>query len=188
MGLPASLSLMLQQLHWIMFPPILILPPAGEMHSLMPCCKRFFFKRILQLISGALAVKLVSGGCHSTLVMINQLVMAWCCQATGHCQRWCWPRSMSTDTRPQLFNWHTIGWSLLIWPEVLTHWGWVMHICIGKLTIIGSDNGLSPGQCQAIIWTNAGILLIWPLGTKFSEILIKIHIFSFKKMHWNMSS
>ena len=41
----------------------------------------------------------------------------------------------------------------------LTHWGRVMHIC--KLTITGSDNGLSPGQHQAIIWTNAGILLIW---------------------------
>ena len=46
----------------------------------------------------------------------------------------------------------------------LTHWGRETHICIGKLTIIGSDNGLSPGRRQAIIWTNAGILLIGPLG------------------------
>ena len=53
----------------------------------------------------------------------------------------------------------------------LTHWGRVMHPCVGKLTIIGSDNGLSPGRPQAIIWTNAGILLIGPLGTNFSEIL-----------------
>ena len=52
-------------------------------------------------------------------------------------------------------------------------------ICISKLTIIGSDDGLLPGQHQAIIWTNAGILLIGPLGTDFSEILIKIYIFSF---------
>ena len=51
-----------------------------------------------------------------------------------------------------------------------THWGQVTHICIAKLTIIGSDNGLSPGQHQAIISTNAGILLIGPLGTNFSEI------------------
>ena len=29
------------------------------------------------------------------------------------------------------------------------------------LTIIRSDNGLSPSRHQAIIWTNAGILLIW---------------------------
>ena len=55
----------------------------------------------------------------------------------------------------------------------LTHWGWVMHICICNLTIIGSDNGLSPGRCPAIIWTNAGILSIKPLGTNFSEILFE---------------
>ena len=39
-------------------------------------------------------------------------------------------------------------------PENLAHWGGVMHICVSKLTIIGSDNGLSPGRHQAIIWTN----------------------------------
>ena len=70
----------------------------------------------------------------------------------------------------------------------LTHWGRVTHICVNKLTIIGSYNGLSPGRRQAIIWTNAGILLIGPLGTNFNEILIKIHTFSFKKMHLKMSS
>ena len=71
---------------------------------------------------------------------------------------------------------------------VLTHCGRVTHICVGKLTIIGSDNGLSPGRRQAIIWTNAGILLIRPLRTNFSEILSEIHSFSFKKMHLKMSS
>ena len=70
----------------------------------------------------------------------------------------------------------------------LTHWGRVTHICVGNLAIIGSDNGLSPGRRQAIIWTNAGILLIGPLGTNFSEILIGIQTFSFKKMHLKMSS
>ena len=59
----------------------------------------------------------------------------------------------------------------------LTHRGRVMHICIGNLTIIGSNNGLSPSRRQAITWTNAGILLIWPLGTNFTEILSKIHTF-----------
>ena len=39
----------------------------------------------------------------------------------------------------------------------LTHWGRVMHICVGKLTTIGSDNGLLPVWRQAIIWTIAGI-------------------------------
>ena len=48
--------------------------------------------------------------------------------------------------------------------------------------MIGSDNGLPPVRRQAIIWTNAGILLIGPLGTNFSEILIGIQTFPFKKI------
>ena len=70
----------------------------------------------------------------------------------------------------------------------LTHWGRVTHICVSKLTIIGSDNGLSPGRRQAIIYTNAGILLIRTSGTNFGEILSEIHTFSFKKIHLQMSS
>ena len=70
----------------------------------------------------------------------------------------------------------------------LTHWGRVTHICVTKLIIIASDNGLSPGRCQAIIWTNAGILFIGHLRTNFSEIVIGIHTFSLKKIHWNVSS
>ena len=61
-------------------------------------------------------------------------------------------------------------------------------MCVSKRTIIGSDNGLSLGRRQAVIWTNDGIFLIGPLGTNFSEILIEIHKFSFKKMHLRMSS
>ena len=61
------------------------------------------------------------------------------------------------------------GWFFL----VLTHWGWVTHICVSNLTITGSINGLSPGQRQAI---------------NFSEILIEIHTFSFKRMHLKKSS
>ena len=52
---------------------------------------------------------------------------------------------------------------------------------------IGSDNGLSPGRRQAIIWTNAGILLIGPSRTNFSEILIANLIFSSKKTYLKMS-
>ena len=72
--------------------------------------------------------------------------------------------------------------------NMLTHWGRVTHICVSKPTIIGSDNGLSPDRRQAIIWTIAGILLIGPLGTNFSEIFIGIQRFPFKKMHLKMSS
>ena len=71
---------------------------------------------------------------------------------------------------------------------LLNHWGPRTHICVGKLTTIGSDNGLSPGWGPAIIWTTAGILLIWPLGTDFSEILIKILTVLFKKMRFKWSS
>ena len=70
----------------------------------------------------------------------------------------------------------------------LTHWGRVTHICVSDLTSIGSDNGLSPGRRQAIIRTNAGILLIRPLGTNFSEFLVEILMFSFKKMRLKVSS
>ena len=70
----------------------------------------------------------------------------------------------------------------------LTHWGRVTHICVSKLTLFGSDNGLSPDRCQAIIWTNAGLLLIGPLGTNLSEILIEILTFSFQKMHLKVLS
>ena len=69
----------------------------------------------------------------------------------------------------------------------LIHWDRVTPICVGKLTIIGSDNGLEPSRRQAIIWTSAGILLIGPLGTYFSEILIEIYI-SFKEMHLKLPS
>ena len=85
---------------------------------------------------------------------------------------------MSSATNPQFYS----------CVNVLTHWGRVTHICASKLSILGSNNGLSPGRCQAIIWTNAGMLLIWPFGTNISEILIEIHTFSFNKMYLKMSS
>ena len=45
-----------------------------------------------------------------------------------------------------------------------------------------------PGRCQAFFWINVEILLIRPLRTNFSGILIEIHTFSLKKMHLKMSS
>ena len=80
--------------------------------------------------------------------------------------------------------WYELG----VYELYLTHWGRVTHICVSKLTNIGSDNGLSAGRRQAIIWTNAGILLFGPLGTNFSENLIGIKTFSFRKMPLKMSS
>ena len=73
---------------------------------------------------------------------------------------------------------------LILWVDISTHWGQVTHKCVVNLTLIGSDNG----QRQAITWTNVGILLIEPQGTNFSEMIIEIHILSFKKIHLKMSS
>ena len=103
-------------------------------------------------------------------------------------------------TRLETFKFWDLMWLILeIWWQssfsiiekrnpMLNHGGRVTHICVSKVTIIGSDNGLWPGRRQAIIWTNAGILLIGPLGTKLREILSEIYIFSLKKMHLKMSS
>ena len=63
-----------------------------------------------------------------------------------------------------------------------------MLIWVGKLIIIGSDNGLSPDRRQAIIWTNGRLLSIGPLQTYFSENLIKLQQISLKKMHVKMSA
>ena len=68
--------------------------------------------------------------------------------------------------------------------QLSTDWGRVTHICVSKITI----NGLAPGRPQAIIWSNAGILLIRRLGTNVSEISSEIRTFSLKKMHLKMSS
>ena len=70
----------------------------------------------------------------------------------------------------------------------LNHWGRVTNICVGNITIIGSNNGLPPGRRQTIIRSNVGLLLIEPSGRNFGEILIEIYTFLFKKMQLKMSS
>ena len=60
------------------------------------------------------------------------------------------------------------------------------HICISNVTIIGLDYGLSPGRHQAILWSNAWILLTRSLLTNFSEILIVFQRVSFKENAFEM--
>ena len=79
--------------------------------------------------------------------------------------------------------WH--GWEI---TSRLTHWDRVTHKCVNKLTIIRSDNGMSPGRRQVFIWTIAGIWLIGFLGTNFSKILIEIQTFSLNDMQFILSS
>ena len=143
---------------------------TGSIHSLPPerVISQVYFSNSSSEI-GVSWVPLNPIDDKSTLVQ----VMAWCRQAPSHYWNQCWSRSVSPNGINR--------------PNELTHWGRVTHICVGKPTTIGSDNGLSPGWRQAIIWTNAGILLIGPLGIKFSEILSEIITFSFNKMHLKMS-
>ena len=56
------------------------------------------------------------------------------------------------------------------------------YICVTNLGHLWLDNGLSPGRCQAIFWTNTGILSIGLLGTNSSAIFIEIYMFSFIKI------
>ena len=98
------------------------------------------------------------------------------------------PRCPLSPERPLKFNHSLTPSGLFQWhwhdhmyvPVPLTHWGRVTHICVNKLTIICS---LAPSKRQAIIWTSAGILLIWLTGTNFNEILIEIYTFSFNKKY-----
>ena len=64
---------------------------------------------------------------------------------------------------------------------------WCIYASVDWI-IIGSDNGLSLIKHQAIIWTNYDILQIRPKATRFNEILFGIQKFSFKTMHFNISS
>ena len=77
-------------------------------------------------------------------------------------------------------------WGLHRMVMVSTHWGRVTHICVSKLIIIGSGNGLSPGRRQAI--NNTAISLIEPSRTKFAEIFNETRTLSFKKVHLKRSS
>ena len=55
---------------------------------------------------------------------------------------------------------------------------YIQQICVNNLTSVGSDNVLSPGRRQAIIWNNVGRFSNGPWETNFSEILIiNVYIF-----------
>ena len=55
--------------------------------------------------------------------------------------------------------------------KALNRWGRVMHICVSNLTIIGSDNGLSPDRRQALTWTNAEFIVNWTHRNKLQSNL-----------------
>ena len=119
-----------------------------------------------------------------------------CNMSAGHspkCIRFKERKPSNTDV-----NWcHVRFWSPCGWSSPRRSWRvkvdlihWSLEKSLNslrpsdiKLTIIDSDNGLSPlspGWRQVILWTNARILLIGPLGTNFIECLIGIQTFSLK--------
>ena len=75
----------------------------------------------------------------------------------------------------------------IFWVLVTDAWP---SICVYKLTMIGSDNGMSPGRRQAIIWTNAGILLIGPLGKTPVKSFFNqnLYIFIEENIVWKMAA
>ena len=87
-----------------------------------------------------------------------------------------------------VFGHYVIRMGITNYAANMTHWDRVTYICVSKLISIDTDNGLSLGWHQAIIWANVGILLTGPLGTNFNEILIEIRTFSLKEIHLKMSS
>ena len=72
--------------------------------------------------------------------------------------------------------------------NALTHWGQVTHIYISKLTTIGSDNGLSHGQCQSHHLNQCWNIVNWTLRNKLQWYLNLNLTFSFKKIHLKMLS
>ena len=116
-------------------------------------------------------------------------VMACCLTAPSHYLNQCWLLISKALWHLPVSNFTTSCQATIlgIWSlnYTLTHWGRVTHICVSNLTIIGSDTGLSPDRRQAIIWTNAGILLIGPPRNKTSmNFLSKFIHFQSRKSIW----
>ena len=122
--------------------------------------------------------------CEAPVALIRspQALRAW------RYQEFAWISKCYNEVRQLLLRFLCIITGSRSGKSHLTNWGRLTPICVGSLTIIDSDNGLSPDRRQAMIWTNAGISIMRTLGTHFSETIIKIHTFSFKKSHLKMSS
>ena len=116
-------------------------------------------------------------------------VMACCLMAPSHCLNQFW----LTQTLAQYWSPHgahcIADYSGSIQLSIYIHCGihinsspLVPNICVIYASVnpvsISTDNGLSPIWCQAIIFTNAGLLSIGPLQTNFLEIYLKSKFFS----------
>ena len=64
-------------------------------------------------------------------------------------------KPLSKTMMDQFAKFYMFQCVILVSDDCLTHWGRVTHMCLGNLTIIGSDNGLAPNhylnQCWNIV-------------------------------------
>ena len=138
-------------------------------------------------------------------------VMAWCLMAPSHYQNQCWliisevlwhsPEGSFIRNAQDISPWFNLKITdlriqldiFLPGANKLTHRGRVTHICIRKLAIIGSDNGLSPVWCQAIIWTNLWNIVNWTTGNKLQwSLVLNLYIFikenAFENVVWKIAA
>ena len=135
---------------------------------------RYFCKNPLTSVYLSLKLGVYAQSWKLVLAVLQQPCLPSVCMLISYCHK---------------LEMTSFSYSIMIVPVcTLTHWGRVTYIYVGKLIIIGSDNGLSPDRSLAIIWTNAWLLSIGHLRTYFTENLINVQQFSLKKMHVKMSS
>ena len=95
---------------------------------------------------------------HSKSIMSSKKIYSnyySCCNAVAWSRRLNQMHNISTANT----QWYDVMATITLWViktsclaalNTITHCDRVMHICVSKLTIIGSDNGLSPDGRQAI--------------------------------------
>ena len=170
---------------WILFPTKLnFLAILSVSCNQCKLCTEFFFVNSQNSIQIPLSINESTNTSYGSVLFVLQSFLSFVDRKTNRrsfrhpFEFKFWPTSVFCFTFIIIYAILTLklnGWNVSIAINgLLTHWGGVTHICVSKLITIVSDNGLSPGRRQAIIWTNAGILSIGPLGTNFSEILIEI--------------
>ena len=98
-----------------------------------------------------------------------------------------WPMGLTLAMTLIFEFWRSYVIFTIWWPrsgvriyQIVT--GVTSDVGVPSTHLVCSDNVFLPRLCQTIIWSNAGILLIGPLGTNFSEISVEFHTFSFMKM------
>ena len=130
---------------------------------------------------------------HNFAPTVTKFCVMWEGQALPHDTKFGNSRCEIVGRRV-IFIWsliHGSSWSGLIKVGPGVYWYQYFNSMMPSDAYIRQQTNhhcLLPGQCQAIIWISAGILLVGSLGINVSEILIEIHTFSFKKINLKLSS